>query len=74
MSVPTLIYGSNYFPRFTLLPVGENPENKGDMVAQVNEIPRQQRGLKHSYCTTVFSQKEHLFDSKLEMGSNQTVN
>lgn len=55
MAVPTLIYGSKHFPRFTLLPVGENPGNEGDMVAQVKEIPRQQRGLKHSYYTTVFS-------------------
>ena len=44
MALPTLIYGSKHVPRFPLLPVGENPGNEGDMIAQVNEIPPQQRG------------------------------
>ena len=54
MAVPTLIYGSKHVSRFPLLPVGENPGNEGDMVAQ-NEILTQQRGRKDSYYTTVFS-------------------
>lgn len=55
MAVPTLIYGSKHVSMFPLLPVGENPGNEGDMVAQVNEILTQQRGRKDSYYTTVFS-------------------